>query len=284
MANRLTSIGGAAHCNAHTHSHGDRADPARKCRDDGGNLQWQRMEGTLKTIPLVLLFTFLLSGCATTIGHWDQSDYDKTDFGAWRTINVCSYRDTGVTQDRVKELTDPLIDLWKVYGVNVNLIDKGTLARNGFWHSTLLNQVDAIPLAAPCDRVYYFVNRNFWDYLYADGPPVVTLGTILATPEVEGEVDDATMTHGWGIAYGDSLNNVIATPSAVTEHEWYHLIGGCPHAWSMDGCYSDIARLKSLSPAATMYPSIGYNTREMFWRRAQVNRTLADFVDPFWPF
>jgi hypothetical protein len=138
----------------------------------------------VKRIELILIATLFLSGCATTIGRWDQTKYAATDFGSWRQVNVCMYRDVGVPPERAQQLLRETVDEWKQYGIALNVIDRGELPRQGFWHNQLIDQIDSVPLTPSCDRVFWLVNRNAADYLYANGPAFLTLGTLVAMPEV----------------------------------------------------------------------------------------------------
>jgi hypothetical protein len=233
-------------------------------------------------IQALLLATIALQGCATSIGRWDQGKYAATDFGSWRTVKVCIYRDIGVPLGRERQLLRDTITEWKQYNVNLNIIDRGEMARRGFWHNELLNQIDSVRLTPPCDRIFWLVNRSAADYLYANGPAFLTLGTLIAMPEVMGEVDDPTMSHGWAIAYGDSLNSLLLRPSAVLRHEFYHLVGSCPHGVTMDACYERIADLKHSQGQAGWYPSIGINGQE-FLDRQEADRKLASYSDSFLP-
>jgi hypothetical protein len=233
-------------------------------------------------IELILFAALILEGCATTIGKWDQSNFAATDFGPPLSVNVCMYRDVGVPLEREQQLLHETMDEWKQYQIALNIIDRGEMKRRGFWHNELLDQVDSIPLAPPCDRVFWLVNRNAADYLYANGPAFLTLGTLVGMPEVLGEVDDPTMTHGWAIAYGDSVNTLLMRPTAVVKHEFYHLIGSCPHSKSMDICYQRIAELKHNKGRATWYPSIGIKGQFLLDRQA-ANRELATYRDSLLP-
>jgi hypothetical protein len=230
----------------------------------------------------LVLGIILLQGCATSIGKWDQRSYAATDFGAWRTVNVCMYRDAGVPVEREQQLLRETIEEWKQFNVSLNIIDRGEMERQGFWHNQLSNQIDSVRLTPPCDRVFWLVNRTAADYLYADGPAFLTLGTLIAMPEVMGEVDDPTMSHGWATAYGDSLNSLLMRPSAVLKHEFYHLVGSCPHGLTMDACYERIADLKHSQGRAGWYPSIGINGQE-FLDPQEADRKLASYRDSFLP-
>lgn len=235
-----------------------------------------------KQIVSVLIAALFLEGCATTIGRWDEKKYAATDFGPWRTVNVCVYRDVGVPPAQEQRLLRGTIEEWKQYSVTLNIIDRGQMQRRGFWHNELLDQIDSVPLTPACDRVFWMVNRNTADYLYANGPAFLTLGTLLAMPEILGEVDDPTMTHGWVVAYGDSVNTLLLRPAAAVKHEFYHLIGSCPHSATMNTCFERIAQLKHTHGREGWYPSIGTNGQTLL-DREEVNRELATYHDSFLP-
>jgi hypothetical protein len=230
----------------------------------------------------VLTAAFFLGSCATTIGKWDEEKYAATDFGPWRTVNVCVYRDLGVPPEQAQKLLYGTVDEWKQYKIALNIIDRGGMPRRGFWHNELLDQVDSVPLTPACDRVFWLVNRTAADYLYANGPAFLSLGTLLAMPEILGEVDDPTMTHGWAIAYGDSINTLLLRPAATVKHEFYHLLGSCPHSRNMDRCFERIALLKHSQGRAGWYPAIGANG-QMLLDRDEANRQLATYRDSFLP-
>jgi hypothetical protein len=192
------------------------------------------------------------------------------------------YRDVGVAPERERQLLRETIEEWRQYNVALNIIDRGEMQRRGFWHNELLDQIDPVPLTPTCDRVFWLVNRNAADYLYANGPAFLTLGTLLAMPEILGEVDDPTMTHGWAVAYGDSVNTLLMRPAAAIKHEFYHLVGSCPHKATMDTCYERIAELKQSQGRAGWYPSIGV-TGVMLLDREEANRKLATYRDPYLP-
>jgi hypothetical protein len=102
-------------------------------------------------------------------------------------------------------------------------------------------------------------------------------------PEVMGEVDDPTMTHGFAAAYAASPAALLYTPKAATSHELYHLLGSCPHAATLDECYERISRLKHTEGDAGFYPSLDESGAQMFVSRDQVNERLAICSDSLWP-
>jgi len=72
------------------------------------------------------LSNIISSSCATTIGKWDQTKYAATDFGPWRSVNVCMYRDVGVPPERAQQLLSKTIEEWKQYNIALNITRHGS--------------------------------------------------------------------------------------------------------------------------------------------------------------
>jgi hypothetical protein len=183
------------------------------------------------TINLIFGMALMLTGC-TTVGSWDQKTFEKHDFGARRKVDICVYLDSGVTQARAIELMRKWTDeLGPKFGLDIRPQFQGSLERTAFWHNEILDQVTSVPLGPACDRVFYFVKYRGRDLAFqASG---LALGMI-GMPEVLGEVDDPTMTHGWAFAEINDLNGFLISPESITTHELYHLLGSCPHSLSLD--------------------------------------------------
>jgi hypothetical protein len=242
----------------------------------------------------LLIVAILFAGCGGTfIGQWDEGAYSTHDFGAWRQIHVCVYRDQGLSWPEAQRLIND--SQWPArigyyYHLELALEDRGVLPSDSSWHDRMMDQVAAIPLDGDCDRVFYLPMHHAGDFLYGTLP----LAAGLALPEVAGEVDDPTMTHGWAWANSDSpLMALTYGPSYVIWHEFYHLLGGCPDQWwlehGMRACYDAIARLKGLAAKdSDFYPSWsnpadGGGDDKVYLTRAAVNGRLAGWNDPFWP-
>jgi hypothetical protein len=122
----------------------------------------------------------------------------------------------------------------------------------------------------------YFVNRNFGDAVYG------LLSIAAGMPEVLGEVDDATLTHGFVVARVASINQTFMSPRSVTEHELFHLLG-CAKHFDMPECYRRIQSLKREEIKLAdrgyfeergeepFYPTYASLTDSMLLSRAQVN-------------
>lgn len=149
---------------------------------------------------------------ATTVGFQDRLALDTHDFGPAKTINVCVYLDRGIDEQQARSLLSSWDSKAPLYGLYIKPIMFADHPRVGFFHDDILDDVSSIPLAITCDRVLYFSNRNVWDYAYANLPNPV----LWPMPEVLGEVDDSTMTHGFVVAQPDSINGLMISPSHVT--------------------------------------------------------------------
>jgi hypothetical protein len=226
----------------------------------------------------------VLSSCYyTSVGHWDEDSYEAQPYGRWRTVHVCVYLDSGVSKSQALSLMSDWIKpdgVAQYYQMKIEPEGFWTLPRTGFLHNTLMNEIAHIPLEGECDRLFYFVNHSMTDYLYAN-IPMMLAG--ISPPEVLGEVDDATMTHGFAFAQADSLTGLVIGSRQTTWHEFYHLLGSCPHAWTLKQCYARISLLKSLPSTDGMYPSMNAVGNRTFLSRTDVNRVMAKYSDSMLP-
>jgi hypothetical protein len=224
----------------------------------------------------------------TTIGSQNPGAYQQYDWDRYhpRIVHVHVYLDKGVSEKRAREL----MAQWKgedagLYGIDLEPTGFDPMPRDfGMFHNSLLDQVDAIPLRGNDDRVFYFVNQRARDYIYSY-MGIFPLGLI--PPEVLGEVDDPTMTHGWVWAHAESLPSFILPPDYTTWHELYHLIGSCPHGDDMGapgGCYDHIHTLKTTPTTNEFFASMSADGNHLYRSRAEVNARLAGWRDPLWPF
>lgn len=190
-------------------------------------------------IGFAIFCSAALSGCLfTAIGIDHERLRDSINFGAPQTVNLCVYLDGGITADRARELLSSWDSEAPKYRLTVKPVSFQSLPRDGFFHSSIVRQIDAQPLTPDCDRNLYFVNRNVEDFLWGD-----LAAAAFPLPEILGEVDDATLTSGFVVATTISFNQLLLSPYAVTRHELYHLLG-CKQHFDMPACYSQIAALK----------------------------------------
>ena len=119
-----------------------------------------------------------------------------------------------------------------------------------------------------------FANRTTADYIYANLPVVIGL----FPPEVMGEVEDVTMTHGFAFAEADSLLTATMGTQHATWHEFYHLLGSCTHALTLKASPDGrISILKRMAGDNSFYPSMNLAGNSLFLSRAEVNRQLARY-------
>jgi hypothetical protein len=198
----------------------------------------------------LLLLSFGLNGCAFTSIGIDQSSYrSQIDFGKPRTVKVCAVLDNEVTQENAQ---DTLVKYWNdgeanKYNLTLDIVSYSQKDRplSEYFSWDIANDVAKMPIPPQCDRVMYFIGRNFADVLWS-------IPEIVGAPEVLGWVDDATMTRGFVIAQYGSLNQVLMgawfSPAQVARHETYHLLG-CGHDLTMHACYEKIRNAKALEAA-----------------------------------
>lgn len=168
------------------------------------------------------------------------------------------------------------------YGLDVRPMSFMPLVRNGFFHTSIVKEIQAQALGPDCDRKLYFVGRNVGDFLWGD-----LAAAALPLPEVLGEVDDATLTSGFVVASAISLNQLFFSPYYATRHELYHLLG-CRQHYDMPACYREIAALKRRERLLRVsgffkrigeqpfYPTWNDLTGAMLVSRAEVAEKIAD--------
>jgi len=164
----------------------------------------------------------------------------QMDFGPPQQVRLCVELDDGVTEADARQLIGSWNSEAPRYGLYVTPVSFEHHSRNGFFHWQIMHDIEQIPLKAPCDRLMFFANRNFGDFLYG------IAGLATGVPEVLGEVDDTTLTHGFVYAKIATPNQLLIPPSAATRHEMYHLLG-CGQHFNMPACYVELQYLKSAS-------------------------------------
>jgi hypothetical protein len=166
------------------------------------------------------------------------------DFGPPEEVRFCVFLEEGIAKDYAEKL----LLAWnegegKKYNLFLRPVSFESHKRRGFTYQGILKNVMKIPLRGDCDRIIFFVGRNFGDMLYGIAELYVPL------LEVLGAVDDETLTHGFVIASVVSPTQLLSellSPSRqeVTIHELYHFFG-CGHSFTtMDECYKHIQTLK----------------------------------------
>jgi len=236
-------------------------------------------------ITLAVSCLVALSGCFfTSIGLEHDNLLRSIDFGPPDTVRLCVLLDRGITESRARELLSSWDSEAPKYALAVEPVSFQPLARSGFFHSSIVRQVQSQTLAPACDRKLYFVGRNPGDFLWGD-----LAALALPLPEVLGEVDDATLTSGFVVAVAISPNQLLLSPYAVTRHELYHLLG-CKQHFDMPACYAQIAALKQRKRQLVadgffrrigeqpFYPTWDNLGETMLVSRAAVNETFA--TDP----
>lgn len=231
-----------------------------------------------KVIALFALVTGCgtLSGCGTFIGLDHPALRESMDFGPPQTVSLCVLLDRGVSRADADSLLSGWNEEGSKYGLYVQPVSYQELPRDGFFFPQIMSQLDGVQLGPSCERTIYFVNRNVGDFVY--GLASISFGL----PEVLGEVDDDTLTRGYVVAKIATPNQIFMTPSSITRHEIYHLLG-CSNHFDMPDCYRRIRDLKSVEERLTeeeyypkhgerpFYPTYASHTDSMLISRAQVN-------------
>lgn len=212
----------------------------------------------------VASLAIVLAGC-TSVGVHTRERFVQ-DYGPPMQLRVCVLHTDDVTPRRIDTLLAAVNEEFAPYGIEVVVPWSRPWQRAGFTHESLFDDVVRRELQPPCDRLIAFVDRNAADALWG-----------LLMPEVLGMVDDATHTRGYVVATRVSLNQLFTSPSRTTVHEFYHLLG-CPHAESLDDCYTRIAALKNARIATTDFvPGIDEEGGFLLTRDS-TNRVLRDVL------
>jgi len=230
--------------------------------------------------------TLMVAGCLmTSIGVEHPNLVRSMDFGQPQIVHLCVYLDDGISEATARQLLASWDEQANAFKLAVQVSSYQALPRNAFFHQALLDEIVAQPLAPNCDRALYFVNRELGDFVWGD-----LLALALPMPEVLGEVDDATFTHGFVVAKRLSLNQLVLSPYLTTRHELYHLMG-CRRHFDMPNCYQSIRALKRREQVllakgvslklkeAPFYPTWdGYSDSTLDSRQA-VNEVLNERAD-----
>lgn len=216
-----------------------------------------------------------LASC-TSMGVDHPALRDSIDYGPPENVRLCVLLDNGITPSDANALLESWNGEAKIYNLYLQPVSYQNFPREGFFHTEILEQVSQVPLGKSCDRVLYFVNRNVGDVAYG------LISTSVGVPEILGEVDDATLTHGYVVARRATLNQLVMSPSGVTQHELFHLLG-CPKHFDMPDCYTRIHNLKLAEEKLKaqgyfaehgeqpFYPTFASRTDSMLVSRSQVS-------------
>jgi hypothetical protein len=212
-----------------------------------------------------LLLVVLVTGC-TSVGIHNQSAREKLDFGPPDSVALCLYVDDGISEEFARTMVD---EAWRdeapLYGLSVNVVKVAHWRRPAFEMNGIMGALLREPLRAPCDRILALIGRNVGDFVWS----------LLGMPEVLGAVDDQTLTHGYAVARRVTINQVLMSPTSVTRHEIYHLLG-CDEHFDMRHCYRQIQALKQWKRAhqSDFYPAWDAITKRMLVSRDAVNTRL----------
>ncbi|HVA79593.1 MAG TPA: hypothetical protein VNF29_01580 [Candidatus Binataceae bacterium] len=218
-----------------------------------------------------------MAASCTSMGIDHPALRDSINYGPAEHVRLCVLLDDGITRGDADALLRSWNDQAKIYSLYLEPVSYQQFPRIGFFHSEILDQVSQVPLGNSCDRVLYFVNRNVGDVAFG------LISTAVGVPEVLGEVDDATLTHGYVVARRATINQLVMSPSGVTQHELFHLLG-CPEHFNMPDCYARIHNLKlaeeklkaqgyfAAHGERPFYPTFASRTDSMLVSRAQVSQ------------
>lgn len=216
------------------------------------------------SIAAMVASVAFLVGCTTTGFH---TNVNPEIFGEYQQVRLCLYLDRGVSEGDARLLIQKVWqDEAMRYRLEFVVAEVNSWPRPAFAHQGIMDVLVKIPLRAPCDRIFALVGRNFFDFLWG----------MVGLPEILGEVNDATATHGFAVATSASLNQIFISPTSGVRHEFEHLLG-CKHDITMDACYRQIAQLKEVKRFYKLdfFPARSLDTNRIFTTREQVNTALG---------
>lgn len=186
---------------------------------------------------LILCAFAMLMSC-TSIGRHDERVLSTTDFGKEETVRICVLIDPAdITMENAQWLLKVAQDEFARYKLRLNVPSYSPYHRPSGGGMAIIQELAALKLAPPCDRIMALVGHNFSDAVSG------FLGV-----EVFGEVDTVTYTRGYIKADVASLAQILSPPEEVILHETYHMFG-CTHDLSLNACYKRIIALKEANIA-----------------------------------
>ena len=214
------------------------------------------------TRALVIL-ALVTSGC-TSIGPHSPDALKQVDFGPRHTIRICALLDDGISLEEAQQLLDrSWRDERERYQLDFEIVRAAPWLRPAFTVTPILRELLREPLVPPCDRLFGFLGRHAGDFVWG----------FFGLPEVHGAVNGATMTHGYAVARIASLQQLIAPPRAVLNHELHHLLG-CDTHFDIARCYEQIARLKRAREQDDFFPAWDPLEQRIITSRDEVNQRI----------
>jgi len=213
------------------------------------------------------------------IGFENRAMLERMDFGKPNEVQFCVYASEGISKER----TEKFFAGWNEkeatkYQLYARIASFQIYERKNFFHSGILKNIMEIPIPDECDRVLALISRNVGDVIWG----------LTALPEVLGEVNDETLTHGFVVGKMGSLNQLLMSPRKGFLHELFHFFS-CGHAILKSDCYQMIKSLKDVAVQVReqngyerfgvkpYFPSKGVNA-PIFIFREQVNGTLKNLL------
>jgi hypothetical protein len=188
---------------------------------------------------------------------------DRIHYGASLTLHVCVLKSVSLSLRRANAyLADVRNDLVP-YRITLDVPWMRPWEQPGAGSAALLADLRARPLEAPCDRLLALADRT--------GTAFVS-GLIL--PEVAGEVDAATSTHGY-VVLAYTAPNPLFRRAQNAEIEEFHALLGCTRSMSPNECDHRIAEVKAATdPAVGFLPGVAPDGAYLP-TRDEVNQLLA---------
>jgi len=208
------------------------------------------------------LLTLLVTACSTPVADTAPPS-NRIHYGASLTLHVCVLKSVSLSLRRANAYLAAVRNDLVPYRITLDVPWMRPWEQPGEASAALLADLTARPLEPPCDRILALVDRT--------GTAFVS-GLIL--PEVSGEVDAATGTHGYVVLAYAAPNPLFrrAQNAAIEE---FHALLGCTGSMSPNECDHRIAEVKAaIDPEAGFLPGVAPDGAYLPTRN-EVNQILA---------
>jgi len=197
------------------------------------------MRGVLAAVAL----SILLGACATPDAPGPA--VESIHYGDRITLHLCVLKSVSLSLHRAEAYLAEVRNDLVPYRIALDTTWIRPWEQPGDGSAALLSDLSQRPLEAPCDRLLALATRT--------GTAFVS-GLLL--PQVAGEVDSATSTHGY-IELAYTAPNPLFRRTETAAVLEFHALLGCTTSMSPNACDHRIAELKAAAdPQAQFFPGI----------------------------
>jgi hypothetical protein len=220
-----------------------------------------------RATAVFVVMTLALTGCASPDRRADGGG-DSIHFGPPLTLHLCVLKSVSLSAHRANAYIADVRSELEPYRITLEVSWVHPWEQPGDRSTAILADLTQRPLEAPCDRLLALVDRT--------GTAFVS-GLLL--PELSGEVDRSTATHGYVVLAYTTPNPLFRRAEDASIAEFHELLG-CTPAMSPTACDHRIAEVKAgADPEAGFFPGITPDGAYLT-TRAAVNEALLGSSAP----